>query len=63
MDMCVMLAQHAAERAASQFDRGLARGVKGLATVAATAPLLGVFATLWGIVGSFTGCSCAESTA
>jgi len=33
----------------------MARGLDGLATVAATAPFLGLLATVFGIIGSFRG--------
>lgn len=47
----------AAERAAAAALSDLRRGVASLATVAATAPLIGLWGTLVGIRGSFRGCS------
>jgi biopolymer transport protein ExbB/TolQ len=49
MDWRLTLAQHAAERKATQVHRDMARGLGGLATVAATAPWLGFLWTLWAI--------------
>ena len=34
----------------------MARGLSGLATVAATAPFVGMTGTVWGIFNSFPGC-------
>lgn len=47
----------AAERTASAALSDLRRGVASLATVAATAPLVGLWGTLVGIRGSFRGCN------
>lgn len=47
----------AAERAAVAALSDLRRGVASLATVAATAPLVGLWGTLVGIRGSFRGCN------
>jgi biopolymer transport protein ExbB/TolQ len=55
MNWRVSCARHAAERSAVLVHRDLARGLFGLATVAATAPFLGVFGTLLGIYRSFGG--------
>jgi biopolymer transport protein ExbB/TolQ len=41
------VSQHAAEREATRVHRELARGLGGLATVAATAPWLGLLWTVW----------------
>jgi biopolymer transport protein ExbB/TolQ len=56
MDWRFTAAIHAAERSADLVHRRMARGLDGLATVAATAPFLGLFATVFGIIGSFRGC-------
>ncbi|HEV8148401.1 MAG TPA: MotA/TolQ/ExbB proton channel family protein [Bryobacteraceae bacterium] len=42
-------------RAAAVFLARMRRGVRSLATVAAVAPLVGIFGTLIGIVNSFRG--------
>ena len=63
MDWRLTVAQHAAERAATQAHRELARGLGGLATVAATAPWLGILWTVWGIgYYSFPGIGTEKST-
>jgi len=50
MDWRVEAAQHAAERAAAVVHRRMARGLAGLATVAATAPVLGAAGTVWPVI-------------
>jgi biopolymer transport protein ExbB/TolQ len=55
MSWRIELAQHAAERAATVVHARMARGLFGLATVAATAPFLGIIGTLLGIFDSFRG--------
>jgi biopolymer transport protein ExbB/TolQ len=55
MDWRLTAAQHAAERTAVLVHRDMARGLDGLATVAATAPFMGLFVTVFGIIGSFRG--------
>jgi biopolymer transport protein ExbB len=57
------------ERAASRIERieaaagrSLARGTGILATVGATAPFVGLFGTVWGIMNSFIGISKAQTT-
>src|SRR4051812_32568598 len=62
MSCRVELAQHAAERAATVVHARMARGLFGLATVAATAPFLGIIGTLRGIYDSFGGAT-SEKTA
>ncbi len=62
MNWRVLLAEHAAERMATAVHRKMARGLFGLATVAATAPFVGVLGTLLGISSSFRGCG-GEKTA
>jgi biopolymer transport protein ExbB/TolQ len=53
--------QHAAGRSARSVRRQMGRGLSGLATVAATAPFLGMFGTVVGIVNSFVGCDGEKS--
>ncbi|HEY2012293.1 MAG TPA: MotA/TolQ/ExbB proton channel family protein [Bryobacteraceae bacterium] len=62
MDWRVASAQHAAERAAVMVDRQMARGLCGLATVAATAPFAGMIGAVWGISHSFPPCGADKST-
>ena len=58
----VTAAIHAAGRAADLVHRRMALGLDGLATVAATAPLLGFIGTVSGIIGSFRGVTGNKST-
>lgn len=44
------------------FSRAIGRGVGVLATIAATAPFVGLFGTVWGIMNSFIGISKAQTT-
>ena len=57
MDWRVRFAQHAAQRSVAAVHRQMVRGLYGLATVAATAPFVGILGTVWGIFNSFPGCS------
>ncbi len=57
-----MAAQHAAERDAVRVHREMARGLDGLATVAATAPFMGLLATVFGVIGSFRGGNGSRAT-
>ena len=57
------------ERIASRLDqieaaarRRIGRGIGTLATIAATAPFVGLFGTVWGIMNSFIGISRAQTT-
>jgi biopolymer transport protein ExbB len=57
------------ERAALRLDRieaaagrALSRGTGILATIGATAPFIGLFGTVWGIMNSFIGISKAQTT-
>ncbi|MGB6326590.1 MAG: tonB-system energizer ExbB [Methylocella sp.] len=57
------------ERAASRFAeitradaRAIRRGTGLLATIGATAPFIGLFGTVWGIMNSFIGISKAQTT-
>jgi len=64
MDWRLTVAQHAAERAATQAHRELARGLGGLATVASTAVFLGILWTVWGLMFySFPGLGTEKTTA
>jgi len=62
MNWRIELAQHAAERSTTEVHRELSRGLFGLATVAATAPFLGILGTLLGILGSFLGIDGEKTT-
>src|SRR5262245_61458675 len=57
------------ERVASRLERieagaarGIARGTGVLATIGATAPFVGLFGTVWGIMNSFIGISKSHTT-
>ena len=57
------------ERAASRLERietaasrAMSRGTGILATIGATAPFVGLFGTVWGIMNSFIGISKAQTT-
>ena len=57
------------ERAASRFSeiaraeaRSMRQGMAILATIGATAPFVGLFGTVWGIMNSFIGISKAQTT-
>jgi biopolymer transport protein ExbB len=57
------------ERVASRLERieiarsrGINRGTGVLATIGATAPFVGLFGTVWGIMNSFIGISKAQTT-
>jgi len=64
-----LLEEGVKERAASSFSevvkaeaRGIRRGTGLLATIGATAPFVGLFGTVWGIMNSFIGISKAQTT-
>src|SRR5262249_24903320 len=57
------------ERVASRFSeivkseaRAVRRGMSLLATIGSTAPFVGLFGTVWGIMNSFIGISKAQTT-
>ena len=57
------------ERAASRFSeivrleaRAVRQGMSIVATIGATAPFVGLFGTVWGIMNSFIGISKAQTT-
>ena len=50
------------ERIEAACARRIARGVGVLATIGATAPFVGLFGTVWGIMDSFIGISQANAT-
>jgi len=50
------------ERAEANAARAIARGTGILATIGATAPFVGLFGTVWGIMNSFIGISQAHTT-
>ena len=60
--LAMEIAQRAAARRARTVRRELARGLSGLATIAATATLCGLILTCGGIVSSFTGGSFTQSS-
>jgi biopolymer transport protein ExbB len=50
------------ERIEAASSRRIARGIGVLATIGATAPFVGLFGTVWGIMNSFIGISQARAT-
>ena len=50
------------ERAEAAAGRAMIRGTGILATVGATAPFVGLFGTVWGIMNSFIGISKVQTT-
>jgi biopolymer transport protein ExbB len=50
------------ERIEAAAGRRMARGTGVLATIGATAPFVGLFGTVWGIMDSFVGISKAQTT-
>ena len=50
------------ERIEAAASRRIARGTGVLATIGATAPFVGLFGTVWGIMNSFIGISKAQTT-
>jgi biopolymer transport protein ExbB len=50
------------ERVEASASRGIGRGMGLLATIGATAPFVGLFGTVWGIMNSFIGISNAHTT-
>ncbi len=49
-------------RVEASFARRIARGTGVLATIGATAPFVGLFGTVWGIMNSFIGISKSQTT-
>ena len=50
------------ERLEMGAGRRMGRGMGALATIGATAPFVGLFGTVWGIMNSFIGISTAQTT-
>jgi biopolymer transport protein ExbB len=50
------------ERTEAAFSRQISRGTGVLATIGATAPFVGLFGTVWGIMNSFIGISKSHTT-
>ena len=50
------------ERIEARYGRRILRGTGVLATIGATAPFVGLFGTVWGIMNSFIGISKAHTT-
>jgi biopolymer transport protein ExbB len=50
------------ERAEAAASRAMVRGTGILATIGATAPFVGLFGTVWGIMNSFIGISKSQTT-
>jgi biopolymer transport protein ExbB len=50
------------ERIEAAFSRRISRGTGVLATIGATAPFIGLFGTVWGIMNSFVGISKSHTT-
>src|SRR5205085_11295518 len=50
------------ERLEAGYNRRIARGTGVLATIGATAPFVGLFGTVWGIMNSFIGISNSHTT-
>jgi len=50
------------ERLEARFGRRISRGTGVLATIGATAPFVGLFGTVWGIMNSFVGISKSHTT-
>ncbi len=50
------------ERIEASVSRSVARGTGILATIGSTAPFVGLFGTVWGIMNSFIGISKAQTT-
>jgi biopolymer transport protein ExbB len=50
------------DRVEAAMSRQIARGTGVLATIGATAPFVGLFGTVWGIMNSFIGISEAKTT-
>jgi biopolymer transport protein ExbB len=50
------------ERLEARYGRRISRGTGVLATIGATAPFVGLFGTVWGIMNSFIGISKSQTT-
>jgi biopolymer transport protein ExbB/biopolymer transport protein TolQ len=54
--------KRALERAEAIVHAELKRGLSGLATIGSTAPFVGLFGTVWGIMNSFIGIAKSQTT-
>ena len=61
-DQGIESSQRALERAAAIVHAELKRGIGGLATIGATAPFVGLFGTVVGIINAFQGIAQAKAT-
>jgi biopolymer transport protein ExbB/TolQ len=59
VDLTLAAAEHASERSARRTATELARGIGGLATIASTAPFVGLFGTVVGILHAFVSIAAA----
>ncbi len=62
VDQGIESSQRALERAAAIVHAELKRGIGGLATIGATAPFVGLFGTVVGIINAFQGIAQAKAT-
>jgi len=58
----VEASKRALERATAITNAELKRGISGLATIGSTAPFVGLFGTVFGIINAFQGMSSEKST-
>ena len=57
----VQVVERSSQRAAARIRRKMKHGLTVLGTIAATAPLIGLYGTVWGIINSFKGCAGEKS--
>ena len=61
-DLAAQASKRALERATAITNAELKRGISGLATIGSTAPFVGLFGTVFGIISAFQGMSSEKST-